>query len=152
MSVNNAPRGPLGILGDDGGIAQIGAELVARPNGITDADGIDHSTWAFQWTRNGNPITGATGPSYTVTEADTGADIGLRASYIDGDGNQETVIAKPVKVPDPFRDWLDATYWLLFDRGADPVGVRVYGNAYRAGVDIDQLAAFLVADRARGAT
>lgn len=149
--MNNAPRGPLGILGDDGGIAQIGAELVARPNAVTDADGIDHSTWSFQWTRNGNPITGATGPSYTVTEADTGADIALRGSYIDGDGNQETVIAKPVKVPDPFRDWLDATYQLLFGRDADPVGVRVYGNAYRNGVDGDLIYAYIKADKARGA-
>lgn len=150
--LNNAPRGPLGILGDEDGIAQIGAELIARPNGITDADGIDHSTWSFQWTRNGNSITGATGPSYTVTEADTGADIGLRASYIDGDGNQETVIAKPVKVPDPFRDWLDATYWLLFGRAADLAGVRVYGNAYRNGVDGDLIYAYIKADKARGAT
>lgn len=149
--MNNAPRGPLGILGDDGGIAQIGAELVARPNAVTDADGIDHSTWSFQWTRNGEFITGATGPSYTVTEADTGADIGLTATYRDRKRKLETVEAKTVKVPDPFRDWLDATYRLLFGRDADPVGVRVYGNAHRNGVGIDQLAAFLVADKARGA-
>lgn len=150
--MNNKPRGPLGILGDEDGVAHVGVDLLARPNAVVDADGIDHGTWAFQWTRNGNPIAGATESSYTVTEVDKGADIGLRGSYIDGDGNQETVVAKPVKVPDPFRAWLDATYQLLFQRDADPAGVRVYGNAYRAGVDIDQLSAFLVADKARGAT
>lgn len=149
--MNNAPRGPLGILGDDGGIAQIGAELVARPNGITDADGIDHSTWQFQWTRNGNPISGATDATYRVTQADTGADIGLRGSYIDGDDNQETVIAKPIKVPDPFRDWLDSTYQILFERDADPVGVRLYGGARRNGYSLGQIATLLEADKARGA-
>lgn len=107
--MNNEPRGPLGILGDDGGIAQIGAELVARPNGITDADGIDHDTWQFQWTRNGLPITGATEPTYRVTQADTGADVGLTATYRDRRGKTETVKAKPVSVPDPRGD-LDA-YW-----------------------------------------
>lgn len=150
--MNNAPRGPLGILGDKDGIAEPGAELLARPNAITDADGIDHSTWSFQWTRNAAPINGATGPSYTVTDFDRGADIGLRASYIDGNGNQETVIAKPVSVPDPVTDAFHAIYALVFGRRGDGPGMAFYAKHYRNGVAVSELVKDMERNKANGAT
>ena len=56
---NNKPKGLVTILGE----AYVGETLIARPNGIGDADGIDYSTATFQWLRNGEPIPGATSKS-----------------------------------------------------------------------------------------
>jgi len=150
--MNNAPRGPLGILGDEDGIAPVGTALLARPNAITDADGIDFDSVEFQWTRNAEPITGATGPKYTVTEFDRGADIGLRYSYIDGQGNKETVIAKPISVPDPVTDAFHAIYHLVFGRRGDGAGMAFYAQHYRNGVPVSELVADMEDNKAKGAT
>lgn len=149
--MNNAPFGPLGILGDEGGVAEVGAQLLARPNGVTDADGIDHTSWAFQWTRDGDPITGATGPLYTVTSEDMGADVGLRGSYMDRAGNHEEVEAKPVRVPDPVSDAIAALYFLIFDREPDALGRRFYVGLYRNGVKLSFLVADMERNKAAGA-
>jgi hypothetical protein len=81
----------LVILGD----ALIGEKLVARPNGISDADGINYSTQSFQWLRDGNPIFGATNQTYYVSANDAGSRISLQYSYTDNGGTRETVVSKP---------------------------------------------------------
>ncbi|GGC23724.1 hypothetical protein GCM10011363_45330 [Marivita lacus] len=88
---NSTPVGPLVILGD----ALIGETLIARPNGIADADGINYSTQAFQWLRNGDPIFGATQQSYLVSSMDTGSEISVRYSYTDNGGTLEVITSKP---------------------------------------------------------
>lgn len=84
---NSTPVGPLVILGD----ALIGETLIARPNGIADADGINSSTQSFQWLRDGEPISGATGQTYIVGTTDRGAQISVQWTYLDFGGARETV-------------------------------------------------------------
>ena len=88
---NSAPEGPMGILGD----ALVGETLVARPNAIVDADGINYSTAQFHWLRDGELIEGANGQSYVVTDADRGAQISVLYSYYDNGGSFEVVASKP---------------------------------------------------------
>ncbi len=54
--------------------------LIADVTGLSDQDGL--GTITFQWTRNGLAISGATGASYTLTNADVGAAIAVSASYV----------------------------------------------------------------------
>lgn len=88
---NSAPQGPLSILGD----ALVGETLIARPNAIIDADGINDSTKKFQWLRDGDVIPGATGQSYVVTNADRGSQISVLYTYFDNGGSFEVVASKP---------------------------------------------------------
>ncbi|MFA8387892.1 MAG: DUF4214 domain-containing protein [Pelagibaca sp.] len=88
---NSTPVGPLVILGD----ALIGETLIARPNGIADADGINSSTQSFQWLRDGEPIFGATQQTYVVSSTDVGTQISIRYSYTDNGGTQEIITSKP---------------------------------------------------------
>ena len=59
-----------------GGTAQVGETLTSGTSGISDPDGLDNVTFSYQWTRNdGNAdadISGATGSTYTLVEADEG--------------------------------------------------------------------------------
>jgi hypothetical protein len=88
---NNAPKGFMVILGD----ALIGETLTARPNAVTDDDGINQNTASFQWLRDGEPIPGATGQTYNVTSRDTGSEISVQYIYRDQGGTTETVTSRP---------------------------------------------------------
>jgi Ca2+-binding RTX toxin-like protein len=63
--------------------------------------------WAisYQWQADGVDITGATGTSYTLTEAAVGKVITIKASYTDGGGHAESVTstatAPVLLIPDP---------------------------------------------------
>ncbi|OSQ53153.1 DUF4214 domain-containing protein [Marivita geojedonensis] len=91
VSYNNTPKGPVTILG----IAYVGETLIARPNGIGDADGIDYSTATFQWLRDGQEIVGATSATYEVTSEDVGTQISIRYSYVDFGGTLEILTSDP---------------------------------------------------------
>ncbi len=94
---NSTPVGPLSILGD----ALIGETLIARPNSIKDADGINYSTQSFQWLRDGDPIPGATQQTYSVSPTDAGSQISVRYGYTDNGGTREAVTSDPKPiVPD----------------------------------------------------
>ncbi|NDW45565.1 calcium-binding protein [Ruegeria sp. PrR005] len=84
---NYAPSGTVVISG----IAQQGETLTADASSVTDADGIDASTVAYQWLRDGVAISGATGTSYTLTQDDVGAAITYAYSFTDDFGNPEQV-------------------------------------------------------------
>lgn len=88
---NSNPGGWLVILGD----AYIGETLTARPNAVTDADGINYSTVSYQWLRDGDPIPGATGRTYDLSNADLGSEISLQYIYRDNGGTTEVVTSKP---------------------------------------------------------
>ena len=88
---NNAPKGPVTILG----YAYIGETIIARPNGVGDADGINYDTTSLQWLRDGKEILGATSQKYTVTSADEGTQISVRYSYTDFGGTREVVTSDP---------------------------------------------------------
>ena len=54
------------------GTAQVGETLTADTSGISDADGRDNAVFGYQWLADGTDITGATGSTYILTDADDG--------------------------------------------------------------------------------
>ncbi|MFX0547497.1 calcium-binding protein [Roseovarius sp. S1116L3] len=81
--VNSAPTGSVSISG-----TAAEDQTLTASNTLTDADGL--GTIAYQWQRGGSDISGATGGSYTLTQADVGAAITVVASYTDGGGTAES--------------------------------------------------------------
>ena len=77
------------------GMAQVGETLTADTSGIDDEDGLNQVVFSYQWIRNdGNAdedIAGATGSSYTLTEADEGKTIKVTVSFTDDAGNTESL-------------------------------------------------------------
>lgn len=108
---NSNPVGPMVFLGTP----EVGKTLTARPNSITDDNGINTNTDSFQWLRNGEPIPGATGQFYTLQSADLNAQISVSYLYTDLGGTREVVtsVSKSViaaetptgpTLPTPVRD------------------------------------------------
>lgn len=85
QNVNAAPSGTISLTG----IARQGETLTANTGSLADADGL--GPLSYLWLRDGEAIPGATGASLTLTQADVGAAISLRVSYIDGGGTAEAV-------------------------------------------------------------
>ena len=54
------------------GTAQVGETLTAETSGISDTDGLDDASFAYQWLAGGADIHGATGSTYTLTEDEEG--------------------------------------------------------------------------------
>ena len=61
--------------------------LTANTGGISDADGL--GTFSYQWLRGGSTIGGATASTYTLGDADVGAQISVQVRYTDGGGTAE---------------------------------------------------------------
>ncbi|ASK21432.1 DUF4214 domain-containing protein, partial [Halomonas sp. N3-2A] len=83
-NVNDAPTGDVIITGD-----AVEDQTLTASNTLADEDGL--GTVTYQWLRDGNEITTATGETYTLTQADVGAAISVRASYTDQQGTAEAV-------------------------------------------------------------
>jgi len=83
LNVNDAPVGTVTISG-------IAAEdqVLTASNNLTDEDGV--GTVSYQWLANGTAITGANTSTFTLTQAEVGKAITVRASYTDGQGTAET--------------------------------------------------------------
>ena len=73
------------------GTAQVGQVLTADTSGISDDDGLDNATFAYQWRVNDTGIQGATGSTYTVAEADQGHRIQVVVTFTDDADNEETL-------------------------------------------------------------
>jgi len=84
VNVNDTPTGTVSISGT----ATQGQTLTAS-NTLADADGL--GTIAYQWNANGTTINGATGTSFTLTEAQVGKLITVIATYTDGHSTPESV-------------------------------------------------------------
>ncbi|MEW8048125.1 MAG: DUF4347 domain-containing protein, partial [Candidatus Thiodiazotropha sp.] len=80
---NDAPVGSPVITG----IVTEDQTLTADTSGISDADGL--GAFSFQWLRDGVAIAGATASTYTLGDADVGAQISVEVSYTDGQGTSE---------------------------------------------------------------
>ena len=74
-----------------GGTPQVGEELTASTSGISDADGLDDASFAYQWMRAGADIQGATGSTYTPVAADAGETLGVRVGFTDDAGHGESL-------------------------------------------------------------
>ena len=71
------------------GTAQVGETLTADTAGISDDDGLDNATFAYQWFADAAEINGATASSYTLVADDAGKAIKVRVSFTDDAGNDE---------------------------------------------------------------
>ncbi|MEI7465790.1 MAG: putative Ig domain-containing protein, partial [Burkholderiales bacterium] len=83
-NVNDAPTGSVAISGTP---AQGRTLTVA--NTLADVDGL--GPISYQWFADGAPLSGATGDSLLLSQAQVGQSISVTASYIDGFDNPESV-------------------------------------------------------------
>jgi hypothetical protein len=83
-NTNHPPTGSVTISGT----AQVGQTLSAAV-GIFDQDG--YGAFSIQWLRNGSPISGEIAWNYVLTQTDIGKNISVKASYVDGLNNPESV-------------------------------------------------------------
>ena len=81
-----------------GGRAQVGRTLTADQSDIADHNGIAKATFAYQWlSRSGNTdseVSGATGATYTLVDADRGKAMKVRVSFTDDSGNSEELTSE----------------------------------------------------------
>ncbi len=91
---NAAPAGLPAISGT----AQVGDTLTAGTSGISDADGLTNVSYSYQWIRNAgtddSDISGATGTSYTLVDADQGKTIKVKVTFTDDGGTEETLVSE----------------------------------------------------------
>jgi Ca2+-binding RTX toxin-like protein len=85
-NVNDSPTGSVIITGT---VTQ--NQTLTVSNTFADADGLGSIN--YQWLSNGNTISNATQSKYTLTQADVGKSISVKASYVDGFGTAENVIS-----------------------------------------------------------
>ncbi|MDD1615631.1 MAG: hypothetical protein CG439_721, partial [Methylococcaceae bacterium NSP1-2] len=83
-NVNDLPTGTVTIAG-----TATQGQLLTVSNNLADADGLGAIT--YQWQAAGVDIGGATGSTYTLTQAEVGKAITVIARYTDGQGTAETV-------------------------------------------------------------
>ena len=86
-AVNSAATGAPAISGT----VQVGETLTADTSGISDADGLTSVSFSYQWLAGDSDISGATGSTYTLPDADEGKAITVQVSFTDGAGNDETL-------------------------------------------------------------
>ncbi|MDO6482733.1 calcium-binding protein [Shimia thalassica] len=84
-NVNDLPTG-VPVLE---GAAAVGFDLRADTSLISDLDGV--GTFSFQWLRDGQEISGATGQSYVPVLEDLDSGLSVRVQYTDGHGSRETL-------------------------------------------------------------
>ena len=70
----------------------VGGTLTADPSEIADQNGLP-GAFSYQWHHGAGdtPIAGATGSTYALTESDKGKSIRVEVSFVDSDGNRETL-------------------------------------------------------------
>ena len=73
------------------GAAQVGGTLTADTSGIADEDGLDNASFSYQWLADDSNISGATGETYTLADADEGKAMSVKVSFSDDRGNEETL-------------------------------------------------------------
>ena len=90
-AVNTEPTG----LPTISGTPQVGETLTASVTAISDADGTDSATFAYQWVSNSgtsdSDIEDATKSSYELVDADAGKTIKVRVTFTDDGGTEETL-------------------------------------------------------------
>ena len=91
-----ANREPTG-LPEVSGTPQVGLVLTASVDGITDEDGLDNVTFAYQWLANDGTedaeIAGAASDTYTVAPGDAGRTLKVRVTFTDDKGTAETLVS-----------------------------------------------------------
>ncbi|MDA7888957.1 Ig-like domain-containing protein [Pirellulales bacterium] len=115
-SVNDPPTGDVTV----DGIAEEDRVLTAT-NDLADIDGL--GVIAYEWSRDGDLISGATASTYTLTQDDVGSTITATARYTDNHGTLETVTSSATS---PVLNVNDAP---VLDPAASPQLVSVLEDA-----------------------
>ena len=90
-AVASLPNSPATGAPTITGVVQVGETLTAETTGIADADGLDNAVFSYQWLADDADISGATGKTYALTEADEGKTVKVQVSFTDDAGNEETL-------------------------------------------------------------
>ena len=94
-AANGAPTGTPDIMGK----TVVGQTLTADTSGITDPDGLQNASFAYQWRANDgtadNHIPGATGSTYVLTAGEQSKTINVEVAFTDDNGNYERMISGP---------------------------------------------------------
>ena len=69
----------------------MGETLTASTTGISDGDGLDDVTFAYQWLAGDAEINGATASAYTLAGDDEGKAVKVRVNFTDDAGNEESL-------------------------------------------------------------
>ena len=73
----------------------VGTTLSVSTSAISDSNGLNRVSYRYQWRRSGSDISGATGSTYTVGQADVGSTISVRVSFQDDLGHHESLTSRP---------------------------------------------------------
>ena len=99
------PNSPAAGLPTISGAPQVEETLTASASGITDQDGLDDVSYAYQWAADGAAITGADAATLTLTSNEQGKAITVNVTFTDDAGNEEslTSAATDAVAPAPTR-------------------------------------------------
>ncbi len=86
-NLNDLPTGAVTITGT----ATQGQTLIADTSGISDPDGPSNLIFTYQWKRDDTAISGATGRTYRLLQADVGSKITVTVSWTDAGRASETL-------------------------------------------------------------
>ena len=86
--VENSPATGAPVIS---GTVEVGETLTVNTSDISDADGLTGATFSYQWLADDSDISGATGHSYTLADADEGKAIRVRVAFTDDGGNDEAL-------------------------------------------------------------
>ena len=92
VGTNDKPTGGITITGTP----TQGRTLSANTLTLADADGL--GAISYQWMANGINISGATGSTLTLSQAQVGKGISVKTSYIDGYGTAESVTSNSIAI------------------------------------------------------
>ena len=129
ISVTNIDEGNASfvVTSNDDITAAVAGDVLTVALRSSDPDG--DGTFSYQWYRDGVDIAGATGASYTITEADGGNSLYVAVRYTDGSGADEIVTASGIIIPVPSDNIAPATPAVLNLADLDPtVGFRLIGE------------------------
>ena len=87
---NATPSGRNDITG-----LPLPSSALSVSRGVTDADGIFDVT--YQWLRDDVPIPAATSTTYTLSPSDTGKNLSVEVSHLDGRGKRERVTSPAIE-------------------------------------------------------
>ena len=92
----NSPATGEGIIT---GAARVAGTLAVDPSRIADEDGLENAVFSYQWQAGGADISGATDSTYVPVVDDAGRAIGVRVSFTDDRGFEETLTGAAGMVP-----------------------------------------------------
>ena len=102
ISITNVDEGEarFNVTSDGADInAAVEGDTLTVTSDASNPDPDGNGTFTYQWERDGTPIDGAIGQTYTIARADEGTALTVVVSYTDAGGFSEAVETSPVAVP-----------------------------------------------------